>query len=268
MLDKYGNIITRSSTGFGECNICDDYGKLTEDHVPPKGSTKVKKVKMLSIHDALGVDRNEVKGRYSQNGVKFQTLCHNCNNKILGLNYDPHLNFFSSEVIQYLSSGLQLPHIINITSKPNLIARSVIGHMLAVDTGRSNKSKVISNLARYFLNPSYQLPKGIDIYYWVYPHKQQVLVRDAALVCPLVSFMLMKYFPLAFMLTIDAPKPKHLYSLNPLLSSNPDQERNIPVSLSIIPPARFPEAPDTNGAVLYGQAAMMALPKNKKSKKL
>lgn len=161
MLDKFNNVITRPKNDIGYCNICDSYEKLTDDHIPPKGSTKITQVKMLSIHDALGVTEEEAKGRRSQNGVKFRTLCKKCNNEWLGLKYDPHLNYFSSELIKYADTRIALPSTIKIHTKPNLIARAVIGHMLAVGVERSNKSKVVSHLARYFLNPAFSLPKNV-----------------------------------------------------------------------------------------------------------
>ena len=111
---------------IGHCNICDSYEKLTEDHVPPKGSTRITQVKMLSLSKALDVGAEEAKGRYSQNGVKFKSLCGTCNNKYLGLKYDPSLNYLSNEIIKYIESNLALPRILHIKVKPNLIARAVL----------------------------------------------------------------------------------------------------------------------------------------------
>lgn len=222
---------------------------------------------MLSIHQSFGVKASDAKGRYSQNGVKFQTLCSKCNNELLGVNYDPHLNFFSSELIKFVESSIELPSVMYVTSKPNLIARAVLGHMLAIDVGRGKKGEALQHIARYFKEPKFTIPNEVDIYYWVYPHRRQVLIRDSAIVQfgsnKIVNFMCLKYFPLAFMATIDSPK-LDLPSLNPYLSEYPDQERNIPVELSNrIPRVDFPEAPsdDDHTAILYGKAAMAAFPK-------
>ena len=48
LLNKYGYVDTRGPK-IGHCNICDCYGRLTEDHVPPKGTLKVPQVDLLHI---------------------------------------------------------------------------------------------------------------------------------------------------------------------------------------------------------------------------
>lgn len=265
MLDKYSNVITRPKHDIGHCNICDSYEKLTEDHVPPKGSTRITQVKVLSLSKALDVGAEEAKGRYSQNGVKFKSLCGTCNNKYLGLKYDPSLNYLSNEIIKYIESNLALPRILHIKVKPNLIARAVLGHMLAIDIGRGEKLQVCKDIARYFLNPTYNVPKNIKLYYWVYPFKKQILMRDAIYMSTLgsqgVHFMLIKYFPLAFMATLDSPEVRGLNNLVPYLSSKPEDEKEIPVTLYERPPAGFPENPTDNGLVFFGDSSIGAIPK-------
>ena len=66
-------VITRGAK-VGPCNICGVDGPLTEDHIPPKGASRLTQVLMLSILDLLHVERPKKSGRFSQNGVKYRTL--------------------------------------------------------------------------------------------------------------------------------------------------------------------------------------------------
>jgi hypothetical protein len=62
----------------GRCNICGEEGKLTEDHTPPKGCIKIKQVELHHIIQHLNAEQPQSKGRISQNGVKYRTLCARC----------------------------------------------------------------------------------------------------------------------------------------------------------------------------------------------
>ncbi|UKP01513.1 hypothetical protein [Nostoc sp. UHCC 0870] len=63
----------------GKCNICGKDGKLTDDHVPPKGSLNPSKVKIMTLVGSI--DKLHEKSidskitRTSQNGLKFLSLC-------------------------------------------------------------------------------------------------------------------------------------------------------------------------------------------------
>jgi hypothetical protein len=96
------------------------------------------------------------------------------------------------------------------------------------------------------------------------PFRLQILVRDAALLKisrdAVFAFWLMKFFPLAFLITIDEP-PGPIYRLQNFdaarhLSANDRQRIYLPIRPLISP--GFPERPDDDGAILYGQQAMLA----------
>ena len=226
MIDKFGNVITRGPKEGGNCNICGVYGKLTEDHVPPKGSTKVTQVKMLSIHKVLDIYPEDAKGRYSQNGVKFRTLCASCNNHILGKKLDPYLNDKKKKIIGYVTTNIVIPEIINIKAKPNLITRAVLGHMLAIGINQKVTSDLEQGIANYVLGVDSSIPDGIEMYYWVYPYRKQILIRNSAIgrlgevkEHGVINFWCIKYFPLAFMVTLETRYKYKLDSLNPFLSN-------------------------------------------------
>ena len=113
----------------GRCNICGTDGPLTEDHTPPKGCVRPTTVELHHIHARLQPER--VKGRISQNGVKFRTLCGRCNSHFLGAEYDPTLIKFAQDVALVLRQDILLPTTVAIRTKPQRLMRSVIGHVWA-----------------------------------------------------------------------------------------------------------------------------------------
>ena len=117
----------------------------------------------------------------------------------------------------------------------------------------------------YLGDPSLPLPAGLRAYYWLYPYRTLAAVRDAAMadfssgVKP-CAFWLLKFFPVALMFTFDEPPGWNfpVASFEPWRSAGIDDEVQIPLRLA--PPTNqyWPEAPTENGAVLYGDAAVMA----------
>ncbi len=88
----------------GACNICGAKGRLTWDHVPPKGGIELQPVEiervMSVFSSALALDRREI----SQNCLKFRTLCDRCNNDLLGARFDPALNDLGIAIGRFLRS--------------------------------------------------------------------------------------------------------------------------------------------------------------------
>jgi hypothetical protein len=112
---------------IGYCNICNQQAILTWDHVPPKGSIKLTPVEIRAFLDTIGESdgipveyygdyshrRQFHQRRFSQNGVKYRSICAECNNKRLGARYDPEVKRVSDEVATLVRSrievGLNLP---------------------------------------------------------------------------------------------------------------------------------------------------------------
>ena len=263
-------IMTRGPV-IGQCNICGQHGKLTEDHIPPKGSIRIKAVEMFDIITMLGAEKLQ-KGRISQNGVKYRTLCASCNNERLGIHYDPEFNNFNNTVARYLKSSLILPDKIQIRGKPNRIARAIIGHLLAFELDGFTGDKTTTELQEYFLHEDKILPNDVNIYYWPYPYNDQVIIKDAAMIVDLfkgyLSFMLLKFFPMAYMVVLKTEKiaELRLACLNHYIPTGLDDEVDIPILLANTPRQRWPEAPDDDGAVMYGQRAMGAVPHKQKTR--
>jgi hypothetical protein len=84
----------------GYCNICNKFTELTEDHVPPKGCIGINKKDVQVLTKYLACE--EIKPRLFQSGLKFRTICSNCNKILLGQEYDPELIQLSREIGLYL----------------------------------------------------------------------------------------------------------------------------------------------------------------------
>lgn len=257
----------------GQCNICGDIGPLTEDHTPPKGSVRITQVEMNHITNLLSAERAGLRGRISQNGVKFRTLCNRCNNSLLGANYDIAFNDFSQNVSTYLNTSLTLPDTVHIRGKPQKIARALFGHLTAIGIDRYRKGPNTEDLKEWFLDEGKQMPSYLNISYWVYPYKTQVLIRDGGLrnlrVQDTAVIWLMKYYPVAFFMVWDKPAGydyPELPNFNNWRTIGANSEVEMPIHLNVIPHQRWPEAPEDHSFCIYGEGAMGVTEKIRRKK--
>ena len=267
-LNKYGFVNTRGSVA-GHCNICGTFGPLTEDHVPPKGTLKVPQVDLFHIIELLSVERpiGKKKYRHLQSGVNFRSLCVSCNSGLLGAKYDPALIHFANSVTLFLKSAIHLPQVAKVQIHPGLVARSVLGHLFAVGLERTERTPLLTSAAEFILDDTRPLPDGIELHYWVYPYRRQVALRDASMLTdffksPPIVFWCLKFFPLGFMVTWanEHPEKISLPSLRDYMINAGTHPADIPLYLDRIPDQLWPEAPGDDGALLYGDAAIGALP--------
>lgn len=255
-------LITTWGPKTGTCNICGEYGPLTEDHTPPKGCSRPTQVEIRHLSYLLSGSANPPKGRRSQNGVKYKTLCHRCNNTLLGGRYDPPFIDFVNAAAAYLRSPLALPAAISIPGRPQAIVRSLLGHMSAQGVDRYLKGPLTEAVRDYFLDDSLPLPDGIQVFYWAYPHRLHVMFRDAAYVHlpngQPFSLWLLKFFPIAFLVAWDEPIGLRypIQSMEPWRSAPINHTTDLPLDLANIPPLFWPEAPTNESMLMYGQEAI------------
>lgn len=254
---------------LGHCNICRSFGPLTDDHVPPKGTRQVGKVDLLPIAQALQLEplRSRRGARKFQNGVYFRSICAECNNSRLGATYDPELIKFSNAVSQiYAAKHVRLPLEVNIRCRPGLIARSVLGHLLAIGVNRTERTPALDAIRAFVVDVTKPLPEEIDIHYWPYPFQPQVQIRDAVLLDDFFSkqivFWCLKYNPVGFIVTFDNKHPELVQqpNLRDVMLHAGLHEADIPLRLYGVPPAHWPEAPSETGAIGYGDGACFAIP--------
>lgn len=263
--DQRPNLVRTFGLLHGVCNICGQEAKLTEDHTPPKGWARPKQVELRHVVDKLGMEGgNRKRATRSQNGLKYRTLCGPCNNGLLGARYDPALIMFANEVARTLQTTAVLSSLQWFSIQPQAVMRAVLGHMCAQGVGRYAKGPLTEAVRQYMLDENLPLPEGLSFYYWAYPFRHQVIIRDAVFTDfsdhgP-VMFWLLKAYPLAFMVTwTPAPKlPFSVQTLDPLRAIGFAETASVPLRLDPLTPELWPEAPPDDFAVLYGPEAVTA----------
>lgn len=210
---------TTGKKGPGHCVICGAFGQLTKDHVPPKGCAVITNSVLSRLVMETEADRPAGKTVQIQGGLKFRTICGVCNNERLGLRFDPELKIFVDsmrEGLQKAGSNVVLPRWVHAKANLHLVAKSVIGHVLAAhsvadtevwrrDIGASE------SLRKYFLEPDIAFPSDWRLYCWPYFSRKQIILRHASWMNvslndpskKIVYGHVLKFLPLGFWLVYE-----------------------------------------------------------------
>lgn len=189
------------------CNICGKVSDLTWDHVPPKHCYNGYPV---SLNDAFSNMPTETSCQMrSQNGLKFRSICSECNNLRLGTNLDKELADFTSKISTVMTSSILLPeHIVIHDVQINKVARAICGHMLAAKNFFDEKCLIDMELREFFLNSDKLPPKNLKLLYWMYPYRTIFIYRDwmvkghrGGRSYPDDTISTVSAFPLAYVLT-------------------------------------------------------------------
>jgi len=251
-----------------ECNICKKSAPLSWDHVPPKGGIELKEVEQVSIFQRLVIEPGEIKPRISQNGVKYRTLCKKCNER-LGLSYDNVLNSFALGVGQVLKSKLELPDVIHYRTKPGILMRSILGHLLAAKS-IIDKTVFDEKIRDFLLDKDTQLPEEIKIFYWIYPYRDIVVLRDIVMPATRGNFTrvgafhgILKYFPIAY-LVCNLEQYEGLEELTIYRHCKLNEIVEIPIRLTHVKHSLWPEMADEGNCIAFGlniNSSVHALPR-------
>lgn len=164
-----------------------------------------------------------------------------------------------------MASTLALPEYTVLETKPNRLVRSIVGHLLAQGLNQHRTGTAIIELTDYFINPTLRFPTRVNVYYWIYPFGDQVIIKSSS-----VSFhywnsfatcMLIKFFPLSFLFVIDEPETWTLgvEKLNFYLTDNIDFSTKMRLKLKDVPAQRWPELPGDEGMVLHSDVNVGAI---------
>ena len=235
---------------------------MTWDHIPPKGSIRATKIgvkNLTQFHEKEKLDPQIQ--RISQDGLKFRSICYYCNNTRLGKNFDPYLNNFSRSVAQIIkvNKNIYLPSSFPVNLKPQRVARSVIGHLLAAEIREDMQSPLESipmqdAMRDYFLNTSQDLPSELTLYLWPYWANRRVLLRGACIANILSTkedYLLgdfLKYPPFCFFLAFNiSPKSHQKFAQFEILirSYKVDQDGEALINMNKIR-TNWPESPSNN----------------------
>ncbi|TVQ57073.1 MAG: hypothetical protein EA366_09140 [Spirulina sp. DLM2.Bin59] len=237
------------------CNICKQSASLSWDHVPPKGGIDLKPVEQVTILQHLTGNLEEQKPQISQNGVKYRTICKDCNER-LGHSYDPVLNRFALGVGGILKSSIKILPIIHYKTQPAVLIRSILGHLLAAK-GIIDDVVVDQKIREFLFDDQAQLPEDIKIFYWIYPYREIVVVRDVIMPAvrgkfDQVGFFtgILKYFPIAY-LVCNLEQYEGLDELTIYRDLKIEETVEIPIHLTNIRHSTWPEMAD-NGNFMVG----------------
>jgi hypothetical protein len=262
------NYLKYKKDQVGICNICLKNRQLSWDHVPPKGGIDLTKVEMETILQKLSKNNLKV-FKESQNGVKYRTICKECN-EMLGSKYDKVINEFSNAVSNYLNSSLILPEVIHHKTKPIILMRAILGHLLSakVEIDEIEFDEIVRG---FIFNENILIPDKIKIFYWIYPYKQTVVIRDCMMPARRGHFSdfelyhIIKHFPMAYLIT-ESTHYEGLPELTKYRSMDFNEEVDIPIYLKRIEHPDWPEIVDNGNIFVGGQStrsSIVAKPKIK-----
>ena len=238
------------------CNICKQSASLSWDHVPPKGGIDLKPVEQVTILQYLAGSPEEQKPRISQNGVKYRTLCKHCNER-LGHSYDPVLNNFALGVGKILKSIVEVPPIVHYKTQPAILIRSILGHLLAAK-GVIDNVAVDQKIREFLFDDQARLPEEVKIFYWIYPYREIVVVRDVAMPAIRGKFSqigffsgILKYFPVAY-LVCNLEQYEGLDELTIYRDLKLEETVEIPIRLTDTRHSAWPEMTDEGNFMIGG----------------
>lgn len=207
--------------GPGYCVLCGHLGALTRDHVPPKGCAEISNSVLTRLMAETDSGENKGQSLRIQGGLKFKSICGNCNNRRLGTMYDPELKAFVDSMhagLKIANANVILRRMVHAKADLHAIARSVIGYLLAAhavpetdawrgDIGASESRR------QYFLDPALSFPTEWRLYCWPYFSRRQIILRHAAWmdVSPdrpgdkTIYEHVLKFLPFGFWLVHDQP---------------------------------------------------------------
>lgn len=265
----------------GRCVICGSAGKLTEDHVPPRSVSPPTALELRRLGSTVSEKRGDSNSRGGFQAATFPSLCSCCNSERLGQLYDPVLAQFASDIRKWVSAATRLKlwigKAITIETKPRLLARAVVGHLLAAEERRDRwaiplEGPSVKALRNFFLDVDAPWPPGLHLYAWLYPGFAQVIVKGFCIrgiippyrYEPIVGDVL-KFFPVAFWLTLESAGASRQNLTEIPLYANEDSEMvEISLPLRDFPGIRWPEQPGEHEIVLMNDdRTSIATPKPK-----
>lgn len=259
----------------GHCNICGKKAPLSWDHVPPKGGIELTPVEQETVFQRL-VARPEDSLKYfeSQNGVKYRSICADCNST-LGHSFDPVLNEFAISIGRMLRTSSALPAVVHVNTKPNRLVRAIFGHLLAAK-GEFEDTIPDRLMREAVCNPSDSVSAELNVHYWIHPYPNIVVMRDVGMLAvrgifkEKALFSILKYFPIAYAVTaLDSYEG--LPTLSRFLSCDIDQENDIPIDLRNTKHTDWPEIVEPDNVLFGGQSiksSVSAIPRDRGNKKM
>ena len=216
----------------GMCILCRKFQNLTVDHVPPQNTGNSCWMEATSYMANLQFDPSYIIPRRFKNGIKFRSICSDCNNR-LGAVEDKEIG----RVFAYLNNVIQLglPRSnLSMKVRPNLLYRGLMAHLAAAnDHGNSD---LFDDDTHRILSKEIRCNQtDWNLYYWPYSSEEIFILRGAALASfigevSVAIVYVLKMAPLAFLFCkedfFDLP------NLRTYLRNDDEASETIPFSLS------------------------------------
>lgn len=187
---------------------------LTWDHVPPKAVLTESDTYANTLFCEEGMPSAKHHMRHYQSGIKYRTVCADCNNVLIGKNDEAYKEFHSAIVERLRDAslsaeqGLVMPPSITVHTRINRVLRAVCGHFLAMKQ-RYDDAVIVDRCMRAYLQDETLRMEDIHAFCWFYPYPTVVNARDFAVrgssahTHPKGLVSVMASYPLAFMVSTN-----------------------------------------------------------------
>lgn len=223
------------------CNLCLLPKKLTKDHIPTRGWGNNRLIKVRRIND-----EDYIKTRLPrtfQGGVYYETLCEDCNSKVLGGSVDHALADFAKICAGMADSER---YSFNARIQPNAILRSILGHMVAARL-HTERAETTDSLIREYLIDGKPLDPRIEVYVWRFLLKDELVIARDLLVGDATKgtysgiMNVIKFYPMAVVVELDGSRKLDAVSLNEFSVIPPSEMLTVPIRFSTPFNPQFPE---------------------------
>ncbi len=157
-------------------------------------------------------------------------------------------------------------------TKPNLLIRAILAHLLTAKAD-IDKVKTDEQIRNFIFDENANIPDEINIFYWVHPYINTVIIRDIAMLAVRGKFggkagvfSIFKYFPIAY-LVCNLKEYESLNELTLYRNSRPQDIIDVSINLKDIRGPEWPECVGNENMIMGGQSiqsSVSAIPKNKK----
>jgi hypothetical protein len=173
--------------------------------------------------------------RWKSRGVRFRTLCADCNNG-LGGKEDKTIAAFFESVKKLVESPIILTSTIKVTTRPNELYKGLMAHLVAANDNGIPSAFDIEARELFFGRKALRWSTW-SLFYWIFVGSELFLMRNAYHTTwhPTVELrplILLKLYPLAFMFVqenwfLGVP------NLRTYLQPRDDEEAEVPIELRL-----------------------------------
>lgn len=221
-------------TNDGVCLLCGKKaGKMSKDHIPPQccGNNGAFRVRAYS-------ENSNYNEEIFNKGVYYSTLCQTCN-EFLGNNYDYVWGEFTTHIARAMETPLHYPIYggkLYIDIDPIKLAKSVIGHIIASMNIEGLNGHDIEALKNFVCDTNALFPKGMRLFYWLYPYKDKIVSRNLITLVNRrfegTTCCVLKIYPIAFMLVWGESQYTDFDDLTPYIERKPIKDI-VPIGITL-----------------------------------